>query len=713
MATQQQPAIQQSTAVDQSDSHTLLETTETVSDKMDLLTKQALPGGFDFYKKNWVKRWNNWELMLESRFRSDIIKRISIYEQTFFPKWIQEIKDYTLCTVDRAIRLKEKWLTYLTNEKQPIVRTFVDRLVQTLFWANFGIKVYAVNRKNAKKAKTVQAGIERCFSSSKARRGLVDVGTTAINQWPGYARIWFEPSREKAKEIKDPLVKKMREIGDCYAQFDWVSEFELFGEPFVPFYEQRDIIFRKVMPIASIIKRLAVLNTKLEKAHLQFIIKNPKPFSLKNYEKIRLIKYYENYALNTLNFQVDNLFQLTLDNNHSEYVERWTEDNLVLFLNGYIIYDGMNPLKKITKKVHPFKVANFTRTPGTWIADGAGTLLAWQQKLYDALYNLTFDLIKFSAGPMFLLQPGQSIEGSEKILDYEPFTFKQIRGPGKIEVLELPKPDVTVTKAMADILEMANFALAPSVYNQIQWVSRSATDSNFKYEGLKDAVKALMESLNELLTDAAEDYIRFMKAYMPSEFEVPVFGDDGSVKERAAIKTKDLDGKYIFEFEFESIKDINRIIERWQFPDLVSAVKTLGQDPIDGRRQIKNDQLLKSGLDLFNQNPDIVLNEEEYYQKVLDAKKKWIDLQQAIQSYYNEVVPPQPQQQWPEGTGGQWQFSPEQQAAYAQKWEQMRAENAAGRSNYSQWPEENIAPGVKNPQQKPLDVASILKAAQE
>ena len=124
---------------------------------------------------------------------------------------------------------------------------------------------------------------------------------------------------------------------------------------------------------------------------------------------------------------------------------------------------------------------------------------------------------------MFLLQPGQSIEGSEKILDYEPFTFKQIRGPGKIEVLELPKPDVTVTKAMADILEMANFALAPSVYNQIQGVSRSATDSNFKYEGLKDAVKALMESLNELLTDAAEDFIRFMKVYMPSEFEVPVF----------------------------------------------------------------------------------------------------------------------------------------------------------------------------------------------
>ena len=115
------------------------------------------------------------------------------------------------------------------------------------------------------------------------------------------------------------------------------------------------MIYRKVLPINSIIKKLALLNTNIKKEHLEFIIKNPKPFSLKNYDKIRLIKYYEDYALNTLNFQVDNLFQLTLDNNHSEYCERWTADNLVLFLNGYIIADCKNPLKGITDKVHPFK----------------------------------------------------------------------------------------------------------------------------------------------------------------------------------------------------------------------------------------------------------------------------------------------------------------------------------------------------------------------
>ena len=105
--------------------------------------------------------------------------------------------------------------------------------------------------------------------------------------------------------------------------------------------------------------------------------------------------------------------------------------------------------------------------------------------------------------------------------------------------------------------------------------------------------------MNEMLTDTAEDWIEYMKEYMPEEFEVPVFGDDGSVNERKTIKQKDLEGRYIYEFEFESIKDINKIVERSQFNDIVTAVKTLGQDPVTQRRQVKNEDLLKNGLDLF------------------------------------------------------------------------------------------------------------------
>ncbi len=76
----------------------------------------------------------------------------------------------------------------------------------------------------------------------------------------------------------------------------------------------------------------------------------------------------------------------------------------------------------------------------------------------------------------------------------------------------------------------------------------------------------------------------------------------------------------------------------------MTAVKSLGQDPTDGTWMVKNRDMLKSVLDLFNQNPNMVLDEEEYYTKVLDAKKRGIDIQTAIQEYFNEKNPqPEPQ----------------------------------------------------------------------
>ena len=659
--------------VDQTQTHLLSEQTPTVSEKMDMFQQHQIPTDFDFYKTNGVKTEEKWQVMLENKFRADIIKRVSIYEQTFFPKRVQEIKDYTLCTIDRALELKSKWLYFLTNEKQPIIRTYVDRSVSALFGANFSIKTYPVAKENKKKADVVQAAIEYCFSSSKARKSLIDMWTTAINIGPGFARCWYMPSTEKVQEIKDPTVKNIWWIQDHYAIFERVSEFNLFGEPFVPYEDQRDMIYRKVLPINAIVKKVAALSGSIKKEHLEFIIKNPKPFSLKNYDKIRLIKYYEDYALNTLNFQVDNLFQLTLDNNHSEYVERWTEDNLVLFLNWYIIYDGLNPLKEITHKVHPFKKCGYTRSPWVRVADWIGTMLVGQQKLYDALYNLSFDLIKLKAGPMFLLQPWQFIEWSEKILNYEPFTFKQIRWPWKIETLEMPSVDPGVITAMTNILDMANFTISPSNFNQLQWVSRSATDSNLRYEWLSDALKPLIASMNEMLTDCAEDRIRYMKEYMPEEFEVPVFGADGSVNERKTIKLADLDGKYIYEFEFESIKDINKIVERSQFKELVDSVKTLGQDPTTQRWTVKNEDLLRNGLNLFGQDPNMVLSEKDYYKRVQDAKERAIDMEVELMLYTTEAKKKLPQPPPMQNVDG-W---------YAKEWGQFQ--NSPSGKPYQQW----------------------------
>jgi hypothetical protein len=46
--------------------------------------------------------------MLENSLRTDILKRVTLYENTYFPARVQAIKDYTLTTLDRALKLKAK-----------------------------------------------------------------------------------------------------------------------------------------------------------------------------------------------------------------------------------------------------------------------------------------------------------------------------------------------------------------------------------------------------------------------------------------------------------------------------------------------------------------------------------------------------------------------------------------------------------------------------
>jgi hypothetical protein len=204
-----------------------------------------------------------------------------------------------------------------------------------------------------------------------------------------------------------------------------------------------------------------------------------------------------------------------------EYVEYRDGPNLAMCINGYLVYDYKNPLE--TKR-HPFKVINYTRNPGVWVGDGVGTILAGTQKLYDAMFNIMFDLAKFNAGPMFLLKPGQFIEGNEKQLNYEPFTFKQLRSPdnSNIEALAMPKLDAANFKVMNDILDMANFAISPSTYNQLQGVSRSATDSEYRFQSLRDSLRPLSESINETFTETIKDWLLMAKKNMPQKFKIAI-----------------------------------------------------------------------------------------------------------------------------------------------------------------------------------------------
>lgn len=655
----------------------------------------------DFYKWNRIEKSKNKEwketLELENDLRNIVQTKIKDYEETFFQSWVQTIKDYTLTTVDRAIELKQKNKEFMTNEKQPIIRTYIDRLVQWLFRTNFFIKAYPLTKSDEKSAEAVQKFTERCFSSSKAKKALLDMGTTAITNWIWYARTWFETSPEKIKEIKNLESKqKTYYVNDFYAKFERVSEFCLFGEPFQNFYDQRYIIYRKILPIKTILNKIRNLDVKIWEEHIKLIIDHARPCSTKNYDKVRLIKYQEEKILRWMwddfNYSTENIFDVTFDNDYCEYIEYWTKDNLIIMINWYIVYDWENPLDW---RVSPFKYINFTNLPWTWISDGAWSLLRWQQKLYDSLYNISFDLLKFKAGPMFLKQPWVSIEWMEETLKYEPFSFVQVRWPWKLETLEMPAPDMSVSKWMTDILNMSNFAIAPTTYSQTEWVSRSATDSQYRYEWLKDALLVLISSMNHMLTITAKEWILDAKKDMPSKFRLPVLWKDWKVKDWEEVKLEDIKWEFVFEWDSESIRDINKIIERSQLMQFTNFIKTFGQDPITQRWLIDSEKLLEEWISLFNGDTSMILWEKEYYKRLKKAQEKWMEIQEELRK----------KMAWWQNMSWVWPSNPNPE------WEPTQ--DISSWSNYNSDPNAKQIWEVSEPDTGWVDMASIIKQAME
>jgi len=654
-----------------------------------------------FYEINWyneIKKWKQTIIELENEIRGDIQNIVDLFDKTYFKKWIKAIKNYTLTWIDRRLDLRARKLDFLTNEIQPVVRTYVDRLVQSLFRTSFYIKAYPLSKWKADRVKKMQHLIERWFASSKAKKALLDVWTTAITNWIWYVRSWFNAPSDVAKDMLSDK-PKVYNVDSFYTVFERVSEFCIFWEPFIPFDKQRFVIYRKIIPLQDALVRIWCFNKTLTDEQKEIIINNPKPINTKNYDKVRLIKYYEEDILNQKEYNIDNYYNTTFWNDFCEYIERRDRENLILMINWYIVYDGPNPLEN---RMSPFHYLNSTNMPWTWIADGIWTILEWPQKLYDALYNMSFDLMKFQAGPMFLKQPWVDIEWMTDVLNYRPFTFVQIEWPWKLETLQMPTPDPSIYKGMTDILNMANMSISPASYSQYEWVSRSATDSQARLEWLKDATVVLITNMNRLLTEVAEVWLEEMKIKMPEKFSIPIFDKWWDIKDWDEISIKDLEWKYLFEWDSESIRDLNKVVDRAQLTQLSQFIKMFWQDPIDWKRLIDTRSLLKEWLSLFwKEHSGLIISDEEYTKAVEDSQKLKIKLQKVLQDYQQSIMWQQPQVQWI----GPWSQRPEWQEI-AEPWIPQWWSNYNNNPNAQQiWQEQEP--------QWWIDLASILKQANE
>lgn len=596
--------------------------------------------GFDFYSSNWIK-FNDWQAIqeLQNRLRNYITGIMRFFEDNVFKVFIQHIKDYDMIGIERLKKLKDNWLEFMTNEMQPIVRTFVDRLHNNAIDSSVNTKVYPLDEMEQEDVKRIQKFIDTCFSSSWAKKTIKDSGFDGILHWVWYWRSRFRPLNKYFEDLAEDekAWDKEYKIEEPHAVMDYVPRYCIFADPTKDFYEN-PLVYRNWFSIKNALKKLKDF-VNLNQDQLTIILTQPQRFSDADFSKSKLMQWYDHCELDLTKYKESDIYSVRKDNDDVEYTEYWDWENLVIMLNGYIVFDWKNPLWN----THPFKYVSSWKMSDVWLKSGIGHTLSWIQKMYNTYYNIVFDLAKFTAWPMWYIEGNLQIEWlrNDNRLDWKPFDIKKVFWDWQIKMFPMPKPDEVNFKMLNEMLDMANFVVDPAAYNQIKSQSRSAADSHYRYEELKNSVKSLMESFNEAMVRTIKDWFRLAKKNLPPKIKFPIKTDTDKNVEWETLDIARLETNMLFETEFNSIANINRILERSQLMEFVQNSRILAEDPITQKYLLNNVKIINIMSELYNRPWEFWINDEQYKELVV----KWEKLKKAISDNLKELGLSQ-QEEW-------------------------------------------------------------------
>jgi len=628
----------------------------------------------DFYWKNFdVRAKKEWTA---SYIRTDVLKLIWIFEQSFFKSWQIWWEDYTLSTLRRQLFLEKENRKNAANAKVPLIRTFVDRLKKWIVNANFTLKAHALSSDYKNSTEAAQTAVEWAYASSNGRKKLMDAIHVALLNGNGYVKASFKTPKEKLQSIQNPESKSYLKIEDTYSDMRWIPEFELFYDPTVTLEEQRYVVYRSIKPIRSILKMIEVMDEKIDVEHLNYIMKNPKPFSRKDFSQIRMIKYWWVEATRKgQNYSMDNLFNITFNNDKAEYVEIWTEDTLSICINWWIVADTKNPMSGRTHW-HPYYDMHYVDNPWVVVSEWAGIILADIQKAYDGLFNLLLDHASMTASPMLWVQAGKVIFNNKNVdhnLEWKPWWVLEMEDKWNMDFIVPPALDQWIISTLQNMLETANFAISPTSYTDYSTQSRSATDSQARFDWLSDSVALLIDSVSNMLTKIANNWLLDMQEKMPELFELPIYNSKWMIEWWKKINRKNLEGKFIFEWSSDSIADANDLVQKSQLGEFIQYLTQVWM-PWDGSTYLDVPNLLTYINELYKGPNNIVRSESTYYSKMEEDQTKKAEIQANVQQIQanNELEIQQQQQlaqEWMQQQMADEWMAPEQE----QGWTDMQA----------------------------------------
>ena len=587
--------------------------------KLDLwLQEKRTPQQVFDFRKNYA----DWDGKVESDLRSDVRKVIEFYSDTFFEAWIQDIMDYSMSWIQRRLEKIKHWVREFSNMKQPIIKTFTDRVVKWIYRTNFSLKMLSV-KNNKTVVKTLQSIAERFYATSKMKRELQEVAKSATLNGNGYYKLIFntpEETKEFLRQLSHWEAQPI-EITSEPIKVEWISEFDLFYDPSEPLnWDQTFVIYRSIKSINSVLENVVQkLDEYVDRNTLAYVCNNPVQFDDNNYNLIRNIIYYEKLYLDKCktnkNFDVNNFLQMAKDNKKVEYIEIWERDKIYIVINWWLVWCKENPLRKY-KYRHPFFGVYLDKIPWTWTGIGMWTSLRNIQRWYDSLFNMIFDNAKKCADPM--IEVGAWAFDPDFVWEWGKVTEQHV------EFVSPPPLNSEVINALQNLLEMASFMVTPASYWDYQTQSRSATDSNFRTQSLNDSIIMLADAITDSLNICFESLLEQMKDKMPDKFLLPISKKDE--QQWATISKEDIKLNTVFEWSSDSIREADRESQRAQVNEFLNWLLSVASDET-WRTVIDRENLVKYFIDLWDLPEDILKTKQQFFNDMKEAQVKQAEVQ--------------------------------------------------------------------------------------
>lgn len=361
----------------------------------------------------------NWEESLDySNFMTpeddEIFNRckdmILYFRDNVFPTAFDIIKQKKLFNADIRAKLDRAWLEYKSAEIYPLILPIHDTYCSSLHDSNLKPRVIPVSDQDIDLSDVWEKYLNRAIDISD-KGNLEKVWNEAALLWDSYCMPWYwvEQVKDDENNVYNILLPKIYPVSKFEVFYSigarsFESAPEKIRRRFVAFSNLYDVY----APIADDIMATIQWTPWLEKA----ILYSPTYISRADFTKI--------YDIDRMSIEIlqgiiwvtwkdvwvayENAFNVLLTNGYGECIELYTQGKLIIFYNGYKIYDGISPF------YYPDNEELTQEWPIIWIyyEDSIGTKPMWigqklmpHQKKCTQLWNIISDGMYQNLNPMY------------------------------------------------------------------------------------------------------------------------------------------------------------------------------------------------------------------------------------------------------------------------------------------------------------------------